>query len=90
MQDYLTIEECKHGHLYKINSRNLKWGVFNASVKGFIGIREKFGRRYLFTEFHWDTGPPFGTVKPIVENGEFFGEIDEKNSCIFEWLDNFK
>ena len=25
----------------------------------------KFERRYLFTEFHWDTGPPYGTANPL-------------------------
>ena len=61
---YLTIEECKHGGLYKISSRNLALGVYNEPSKGFIGIREKFGDEFLFTEYHWDTGEPFGTVQP--------------------------
>ncbi len=61
----IQLTECKHGYLYKIYSRNLTQGVFNKNTKGFVGIRDKFGREYLFTEFHWDTGAPFGTVKPI-------------------------
>jgi hypothetical protein len=40
-------------------------GVFNENTKGFIGIREKFGHEYLSTEYHWDTGSPFGTAKPV-------------------------
>jgi hypothetical protein len=35
-----------------------------------MGLREKFGREYPFTEFHWDNGPPFGTVSPIEELDE--------------------
>jgi hypothetical protein len=38
--------------------------VFDGSG-GFVGIREKFGSEYLFTEYHWDTGAPCGTVHPV-------------------------
>jgi hypothetical protein len=66
----IPIEECKHGYLYYIQSRNLSIGVFNKdNDNGLIGVREKFGSRYLFTEFHYDNGPPFGTAKPILELG---------------------
>ena len=49
------------GHLYRIGSRNLPYGVYDGRG-GFIGVREKFGHLYLFTEYDWDNGPPFGTV----------------------------
>jgi len=49
------------GHLYRIVSRNLPYGVYDGNG-GFIGIREKFGSLYLFTEDDWDNGPPYGTV----------------------------
>lgn len=65
MADRIPLDQCKHGGLYKISSRNLDLGVFDAEARGFIGIREKFGYLYLFTEYHWDIGPPFGTVHPI-------------------------
>ena len=61
----ITLEECKHGGLYRIDSRNLSFGVFNKPSQGFIGIREKFSLEYLFTELHYDIGPPYGTVHPI-------------------------
>ena len=64
---YISLEDCKHGYTYKISSRNLSIGVFNENDNGFIGIREKFGSEYLFTEYHWDTGAPFGTVNPKEE-----------------------
>lgn len=60
----IPLSECKNRGVYKIDSRNLSYGVFDEKHKGFIGIRYKFGDRYLFTEFHWDTGAPFGTVMP--------------------------
>jgi hypothetical protein len=55
-------EECVIGQTYAIRSRNLIVGVWTG--EGFVGIREKFDRRYLFTEYHYDDGPPFGTVTP--------------------------
>ncbi len=60
----IALQDCKHGWTYKIHSRNLVVGVFNKERNGFVGIREKFGSRYLFMEYHWDTGAPHGTVKP--------------------------
>jgi len=41
-----------------------------------IGIREKFGNEFLFEEFHWDTGPPFGTVNPKEELGMLPDDIE--------------
>lgn len=63
----ISLQKCKHGFLYKIESRNLNFGVFNSVNNGFIGIRYKFGDKFLFTEYHWETGEPFGTVKPLEE-----------------------
>lgn len=65
MGDFIPLEQCVNGRLYRIESRNLAVGVFVEKRSGFIGIREKFGSEYLFTEYHWDTGSPFGTVRPI-------------------------
>jgi len=62
MNQYLTIEECKHGAIYRIRSRNLTYGIFNSKDKSFIGIREKFGYKYLFPEYHYSVP---GTVYPI-------------------------
>lgn len=66
----IPVAECKRGHVYRIHSRNLSFGVFAPEKdNGFIGIREKFGSLYLFTEYHFDNGPPFGTVSPIEDLG---------------------
>jgi len=67
MSESISLDKCVHGKLYRIHSRNLGFGVFNSEAQGFIGIREKFGNRYLFTEYHWDAGAPFGTVHPKEE-----------------------
>ena len=66
-EKYINIENCKHGFVYKIKSRNLKYGVFNYENAGFVGIRTKFSSRYLFCEYHYDNGHPFGTVFPLEE-----------------------
>lgn len=50
------------GEAYRIRSRNLVVGVWRADRRGFIGIRNKFGSDYLFTEFHHDADPYVGTV----------------------------
>lgn len=60
----IPLSECEDRRVYRIHSRNLKFGAFDVRKGGFVGIREKFGERYLFVEFHHDTGPPFGTVRP--------------------------
>ena len=42
--------------LYRIIARNFFLGVWDAQHRGFIGIREKFGDKYLFTEYNHETG----------------------------------
>lgn len=72
----IAVGECKRRHVYRIHSRNLSFGVFAPEKEnGFIGIREKFGRLYLFTEHHHDNGPPFGTVSPV----EDLGPLEDPN-----------
>lgn len=62
----IPMTECKKGKVYRIKCRNLSFGVYDGN-EGFIGIREKMGNVFLFTEFHHDQGPPYGTVHPIKE-----------------------
>lgn len=72
----IPLDECVDRGLYKINSRNLTLGVYVAERQGFIGIREKFGSKFLFTEFHYDTGPPFGTASPYEYWGPVWDTLD--------------
>ena len=65
MQTYIPLPDCHHGYLYFIRARNFWLGVYNAESSGFIGIREKLGSTFLFTELHWDEDPMFGTVQPV-------------------------
>ncbi len=72
-------------------------GVYREDKQGFVGIRVKFGIEFLFVEYHWDTGEPFGTVKPIeilelcpIKNLDEYIETkngeSEVNSNLFEWI----
>jgi hypothetical protein len=80
----IPLSDCKDRFLYRIHSRNLSLGVFNVNNAGFIGIREKFGHFYLFTEYHYDTGAtvrPEKELEPVPEGmslEERLGTIDEK------------
>jgi hypothetical protein len=65
---YIPKDKCEHRHVYLLHSRNLIVGVYNYFNNGFIGIREKFGCRFLSTEYHWDN-PSFATARPIKDLG---------------------
>lgn len=70
--EYIPLSGCVTRGIYRLLSRNLAVGVYDGDG-GFIGIRTKFGERYLFTEHHWDQGAPFGTVRPL----GLLGALDE-------------
>lgn len=66
------------GTVYEVRSRNLEVGVWTG--RGFIGVREKFGSRFLFEEYYigdepGSNGPmgtafalrPLGRVRPDIE-----------------------
>lgn len=72
----IPLEECQHRHVYRLRSNNLTLGVFNLDAQGFIGIREKFRQRFLFTEYHWDTGEPYGTANPYEDLAELPEHIE--------------
>ena len=100
-REYIKLDSCKHGYTYRISSRNLSFGVYNEEKQGFVGIRTKFGDRYLFTEYHYDTGAPFGTVCPkeelekcpIEDLEETHKDTENKyyktNKPLFDYLDKF-
>ncbi len=64
-QKYLHIDDLEDGMLYLIHARNSYVGVWDATTLGFVILREKFGARFLTTEFHYDHSPTFGTAKPL-------------------------
>ena len=61
---HLPLAECEDGAVYRMEARNFGVGVFVKVTGSFIGIRTKFGKRFLDTEYHWDLGPPYGTARP--------------------------
>lgn len=72
----IPIDELVPRGIYRLYSRNLLVGVWNGKTDkwcGFVGIREKFGDRFLFSEYHWDTGAPYGTARPL----ELIGIVPE-------------
>lgn len=64
---FIPVGELEHGCVYEIVSRNLYVGVWDSQANngggGFIGIRQKFGDSYLFTEYEHTTGGNFGTAR---------------------------
>jgi hypothetical protein len=78
--NYIPLDQCIHRMIYKLGSRNLSLGVFDQASKSFFGIREKFDDIYLFNEYHWDNGPPFGTACPYEEVGLLPDNIEVKSN----------
>lgn len=66
-KNYLHINQCKNGYLYRIHARNSNFGIYREKEKDFVIRRTKFDNTFLFEEFHWDTSEDFGTVKPLKE-----------------------
>ena len=74
------LEECIKGRLYEVWCRNLALGIYDGNG-GFIGIRTKFGDRYLFTEYHYDYDSHCGTVRDIRDTGvDLPEEIEPRES----------
>jgi len=74
----IPLDKCVDGNVYKIDARNASFGIFRkgdgkkheGGNNCFIISRWKFGSNFLFDEFHWDTGTPFGTAKALEDLGK--------------------
>jgi len=101
MQDcknYVKMEDLKDKYCYKIYARNAYVGIWVERKKSFMISRYKVGpNSYLFEEYHWDTGPPLGTVKPLmlIEKCPFqikdttdYNEVDKKT--LLNYLDRLE
>ena len=100
-ETYIPIDQCVVGALYQVSARNFNIGIYRGGNDNcFVGIREKFGKKRLDNEDHWDNGPPYGTVKPLkcIEQSHFtdlsydavYGAdavCDENYNNIFAWLE---
>ena len=69
----IPLDQCEKGVVYRLHSRNLAAGVYDGEG-GFIGIREKFDSRYLFTEIHYEASESFGTARPLEKIGDLRGK----------------
>lgn len=58
----IPLEDLVVGAVYKLNSRNLNLGVFTEH-NSFIGIRTKFGNRFLDEELEYTTHKNYGTAR---------------------------
>ena len=76
MIEYIKMDDLEHGRIYRLKSRNLTVGIWDENSKGFIGIREKFGSRYLFTEYHRDHDPYVGTAAPVEDLGRLSEPVE--------------
>lgn len=63
------IDECVPRRLYSIRARSLGPKAIYLGHGEFIGLQLNFGTVCLFTEYHWDTGPPYGTVFEAIDTG---------------------
>jgi hypothetical protein len=71
----IKLEQLQRGRVYRLQSRNLECGVWNGK-NAFIGIRTKFGLRFLDMEIHWGLSKTFGTAQAL----ETMGTIPESIS----------
>jgi len=62
---YIKKDKLVVGQAYHCSARNFETGTWNG--KSFDYMREKFGHTFPAQEYHWDDGPPFGTVRPMEE-----------------------
>ena len=61
-QVWIPVDKMEVGW-YLADGRNFSIGYWNGEE--FEYTRHKWGMQYEATEYHWDTGAPHGTVKPI-------------------------
>lgn len=63
IENYIHKESLVVGAAYKVAARNFQFALWDG--KKFAGVRNKFGQNFIDYEYHWDDGPPYGTVKPL-------------------------
>jgi len=81
----LPPDQLIRGRVYKLKSRNLSYGVWYGK-RSFIGVRTKFGSRFLDEEDHWDIDN--GTVSEAIDTGyDVPSEISlETQEGLLGWL----
>ena len=64
---YIPHSKCIEEHIYRVESRGAEVGVFLNGV--FLIPTHSCGSVYLQEEYHFDTHPKHGTVKPYEDLG---------------------
>lgn len=87
----IKIEDLKDRWLYQVRARSFQIAVWDAKEQHFVGIRTKFGNRYLDSENHWDA-KEFASCCPMQEICELPPEIPNGDQghygdkALFAWL----
>lgn len=76
--DFSVLEK---GRVYRVRGRNITLGVFDGH-NGFIGIREKFGERFLDTEYEGmaiigQPEPVDARISPDIPLKTYLGSVDQ-------------
>jgi hypothetical protein len=95
--DYLTIDSIIPGMAYALWARNAYVGIWVSDKQGFLISRYKMRPNpFLFVEYHWDIGEPFGTAKPLrplekcpLPSWSDYPK-DEINAELCDWLDELE
>ena len=87
---HIPIDECVDGALYEVNGRNMNYGIYDAENKSFHYMRYKLGTVFPFDEYHYDTGPPYGTAKPHVKLIELGHKEPTKVKDLLDYLESLR
>lgn len=81
----VPLEDIVIGRAYVIHARNGGVGVAvsEGGHRGYRLHREKFGNHFLFIEYDWGEGPPFGTAIPL---GVIDAEPPSDDGELLDWL----
>jgi len=85
---YMPIKDCRPGYLYHINARNASYGIYKDKESAFEIARTKWPDfdPFLFDEYHYDTGAPYGTVLPIKELEKCPDDILKDDARRLVWI----
>jgi hypothetical protein len=78
-------ESIVPGRAYRIHARNGGIGIAEMDQErlGYVLHRVKFGSHFLFVEWDWEEGVPYGTAIPLVELTE---TPPTDRDCWLDWL----
>lgn len=83
----IPTDQLVHGGLYEVNARNFNLAVYNQNTQGFIGVREKFGREYLDTEYYYEATRGTASAYKLLEMCPVADvSKGEDNTELFDWI----